>query len=97
MNDTETQLTVLAGHRGTGRCRHCGASVIWVTTAPKGNSAPFDHEPIVLSTFTNPETRVRFEKISSKGIHFASCRVRANKPRVPNAEIRAAIGRRGSY
>ncbi|HEX4347586.1 MAG TPA: hypothetical protein VHZ73_08440 [Vicinamibacterales bacterium] len=80
-------LDVLRGNRSRGRCRDCRASVVWVMSAAKGKSIPFDAEPRILHQFENARG-VKFDRVSRRHIHFASCPAKRGKPRCLNADIR---------
>lgn len=68
-----------------GRCKFCGAGIIFRLSAPGGKWMPFNKHPLVLSEFTNELTGVKFEQLSPEDLHFASC---TNRPRKkPKADV----------
>jgi hypothetical protein len=74
-----TIMVVSSVEMGRGKCRYCGAPVLWVTTASQpgrpARTLPFDPpRPWPLRTDRNDDTGVAFEVWPTSALHFASCK-----------------------
>lgn len=71
-------ITVVASSLERGRCRYCGAPILWATTTSSpghpAKSLPFSvPRPFPLSVTRNDETGVVFEHWPKAALHFRSC------------------------
>lgn len=76
-----------------GRCKFCGAAILWVTTASRpgcpARTLPFDlPRPWPLSTDRSDETGLAFEVWPASALHFATCRRPTDPKRPPHQEAR---------
>jgi hypothetical protein len=81
----------------TGRCRYCGRSIFWATTASRpghpSKTLPFDlPRPWPLRTERNDDTGLAFEIWPSSSLHFTTCpsrQARSFRPAVQRRMVRA--------
>jgi hypothetical protein len=71
-------VTIVASTVTQGRCRYCGAGILWATTesrpGARARTLPFNRpRPVALSTSRNDEIGLVFETWPSSSLHFASC------------------------